>query len=208
LTGRPSHFISSIETEEKFAMPPITDPMLHLCRSAVQSTTELTTLYLGSMERMQSPQAGAAISEARDESSRILKQIQSASSLQELYQLQTRLARANTEKIVGYWTSVYSTAHLNQMEFLRQVHLKGLEWMDNVGHSLDGARTPEPMINAMRMVATAARSGYSSILRATEETVEQAVAEAERSSAGPTNETTKGASGSGGGHKGSGQAAA
>lgn len=163
-------------------MAQITDPMLHFCRSVAQSTTELATLYLGSMERMQSPQAGAnAISEAKDESSKFLKQIQSASSLQELYQLQTRLARANTEKMVGYWTSLYSTAHLNQMEFFRQAQIKGLEWMDNVGHSMVGARTPEPMINAMRMVATAARSGYSNILRATEETVAQAVAEAERS---------------------------
>lgn len=197
-------------------MAQITDPMLHLCRSAVQSATELTTLCLSSIERMQSPEAGAAISEARDENSRILKQIQSASSIQELYQLQTRLARANTEKIVGYWTSLYSTAHLNQMEFLRQVQIKGLEWVDNVGHSLDSAPTPEPMINAMRMVATAARSGYSSILRATEKTVEQAAAEAERSIEGQTNEAARGTSGtgtsnsgaSGGRNKGGGEAAA
>lgn len=193
-------------------MAQTTDPMLNLFRSAVQSTTELAALYLGSMERMQNPQASAAISEAKDESSKALKQIQSASSLQELYQLQTRLARANTEKIIGYWTSLYTSAHLNQIEFLRQAQIKGLEWLDNAGHSLDGARPPEPMINAMRMVATAARSGYNSILRATEETVEQAVAEAERSTeAGRTSETAKGAgpgNETGGGKKGGGQAAA
>lgn len=163
-------------------MAQIPDPMLHLCRSMAQSATELATLYLGSMERMQSPPAGAtAISEAKDESSKMLQKIQSASSVQELYQLQTRLARIHTEKMLGYWTSLYSTAHLSQMEFFRQAHIKGLEWMDSLGHSMDGARTPEPMINAMRMVATAARSGYSNILRATEETVAQAVAEADRS---------------------------
>jgi hypothetical protein len=192
-------------------MAQISDPMLHLCRSAVQSTTELATLYLGSMERMQSPQANAAISEARDESNKALKQIQTASTLQELYQLQVRLARANTEKIIGYWTSLYTTTHLNQMEFLRQAQIKGLEWMDNAGHSLDSARTPEPMMNAMRMVATAARSGYNSILRATEETVEQAVAEAERSTEGGQSDETikgKGTGETGGGKKGGGQAAA
>lgn len=192
-------------------MAQISDPMLNLCRSAVQSTTELATLYLGSMERMQSPQANAAISEARDESNKALKQIQSASTLQELYQLQVRLARANTEKIIGYWTSLYTTTHLSQMEFFRQAQIKGLEWMDNAGHSLDSARTPEPMMNAMRMVATAARSGYNSILRATEETVEQAVAEAERSTEGGQSDETikgKGTGETGGGKKGGGQAAA
>lgn len=186
-------------------MTQFNDPLLHLYRSAVQSATEFATLYLGCMERMQNPQPGtAAISEAKEESSKMLKQIQSASSLQDIYQLQTQLARANTEKIVGYWTSLYSTTHLSQMEFFRQAQIKGLEWMDNMGHSFDGARTPEPMINAMRMVATAARSGYSSILRATEETVEQAAAEAERSAA-----ASAGNSGSGEGkQKDSGQAAA
>jgi hypothetical protein len=97
------------------------------------------------------------------------------------------------------------------MEFLRQAQIKGLEWMDNAGHSLDSARTPEPMMNAMRMVATAARSGYNSILRATEETVEQAVAEAERSTEGGQSDETikgKGTGETGGGKKGGGQAAA
>lgn len=182
-------------------MSQFNDPLLHLYRSAAQSATELATLYLGCLERMQSPQPGTAISEAKDESNKMLKQIQSANSLQELYQLQARLARIHVEKLVGYWTSFYSTAHLSQMEFFRQIPIKSMEWVDNVSHSMDGARTPEPMITAMRMVATAARSGYSSILRASEETVEQAVAEAERS--------TEANTGAGGGNKqGSGQAAA
>lgn len=188
-------------------MPHISDPMLQFYRSAAQSSAELANLYLGSMERMQSSQAAAAISEAREESDKTVKQIQSADSLQELYQLQSRLARTHTEKIIGYWTSLYSAAHLSQMEFLRQAQVKGLEWMDNVSHAMDGARAPEPMMNAMRMVASAARTGYGSILRATEETVERAAAEAERAAAAASTSPEGDRSGQEGG-QGANQAAA
>lgn len=168
-------------------MPPTpTDHMLSLYRTTVQSTTELMNVYLQGIEHMQhSRHAMAALNEARSETNNALDQIRSADSLQDLYRLQTRLGRTQIEKIVTYWTSLYATANLNQLELVRQVQIKVLALVDTVSQSLDGTQptVPEPMVNAMKMAVDAARSSYAATVRAAEQAALEAAAQIELAAA-------------------------
>lgn len=167
-------------------MPQPNDHVLSLYRNAMQSATELMNVYLHGIEHIQrSQQAATAIDEARNETSSILSQIQSANNLQELYNLQARLGRSQMEKIITYWTSLCATANLSQIEFMRQAQIKTLELVDTVGQTLDGSQAPgtEPVLNAMKMVVNAARSSYAATVRATEQAALETAAQIESAAA-------------------------
>ena len=79
---------------------------LDLYRAGLKTTADLMKASLQNAERLQNQQL-VAIRSALDQQSRAISELGQARSLDDLLSLQTRLAGAQFERAVGFWSELY-----------------------------------------------------------------------------------------------------
>ena len=81
---------------------------LDLYRAGLKTTADLMKASLQNAERLQNQQL-VAIRNALEQQSRAASELGQARSLDELLSLQTRLAGAQFERAVGFWSELYQS---------------------------------------------------------------------------------------------------
>ena len=94
--------------------------MLDLYRAGLKNTADLLKTSLENAERLQNQQL-VAIRTAIVEQAKTVNEISSARTLDELLSAQSRLAGAQMERVLGYWSELFQTAGQNQMAAIGQV---------------------------------------------------------------------------------------
>lgn len=79
--------------------------LLDLYRAGLKSAADLMTTSLESAERLQNQQL-AAIRAALEQQARSVAELREAKSLDELMAIQTKMAGAQLERLMGYWASL------------------------------------------------------------------------------------------------------
>jgi hypothetical protein len=79
---------------------------LDLYRAGLKTTADLMKASLQNAEKLQNQQL-VAIRSALDQQSRTISELGQARSIDELLSLQTRLAGAQFERAVGFWSELY-----------------------------------------------------------------------------------------------------
>ena len=94
--------------------------MLDLYRAGLKNTADLLKTSLENAERLQNQQL-VAIRTAIVEQAKTVNEISSARTLDELLSAQSRLAGAQMERVLGYWSELFQVAGQNQMAAIGQV---------------------------------------------------------------------------------------
>lgn len=81
---------------------------LDLYRAGLKTAADLMKASLQSAERLQNQQL-VAIRSALDQQSKSISELGQARSIDELLALQTRMAGAQWERAMGYWTELWQT---------------------------------------------------------------------------------------------------
>ena len=110
--------------------------MLDLYRAGLKSAADLFKTSLESAERLQNQQL-VAIRTAIVEQSKSANELVSARTLDELLSAQSRLAGAQMERALGYWSELCQVAGQNQMAAIGQVQ----QQMSRIGETLAQAVT-------------------------------------------------------------------
>ena len=94
--------------------------MLDLYRAGLKNTADLLKTSLENAERLQNQQL-VAIRTAIVEQAKTVSEISSARTLDELLTAQSRLAGAQIERALGYWSELCQVAGQNQMAAVAQI---------------------------------------------------------------------------------------
>src|SRR5436190_23184673 len=95
-------------------MNPPQAEFLDLYRSGLKNAVDLMKASLESAEKLQQQQL-SAIRTALEQNARSIDELGSAKSLDDLMALQQRLAGAQFERVMGYWSSLCQTAGESQV---------------------------------------------------------------------------------------------
>ena len=110
--------------------------MFDLYRTNLKTATDLFKTSLESAERLQNQQL-VAIRTTIDKQARSASELTSARTLDELLSAQSRLAGAQMERALGYWSELCQVAGQNQMAAIGQVQ----QQMSRIGETLAQAAT-------------------------------------------------------------------
>ena len=94
--------------------------MLDLYRAGLKTAADLLKTSLENAERLQNQQL-VAIRTAIVEQSKTASELGSARTLDELLTAQSRLAGAQIERALGYWSEIFQVAGQNQMAAIGQM---------------------------------------------------------------------------------------
>ena len=94
--------------------------MLDLYRAGLKNAADILKTSLENAERLQNQQL-VAIRTAIVEQGKTASEIGSARTLDELLSAQSRLAGAQMERVLGYWSELFQVAGQNQMAAIGQV---------------------------------------------------------------------------------------
>jgi phasin family protein len=157
--------------------------LFDLYRSGLDAFLELTRASVQGAERLREHQV-KAMNEAFSEAGETGRQIGSARSLDELIELQSKLAPAQLEKAMRYWSGLYATGARNQVEIMQQVQTKVTDFTEACRATLDAApQGTEPVVAPLRSAVTAMCSAYTLTARAGEEAAKLAVSQMESANA-------------------------
>ncbi len=125
-----------------------------LYRSGLKNAVDLMKASLESAERLQEQQL-SAIRSALEQNARSLDELVQAKSLDQLVALQQKLAGAQFERVMGYWSSLYRSAGESQAATLRKQMAQARDWL-NESYSLT-ARAAEEASRLPAQASAAAR---------------------------------------------------
>ena len=94
--------------------------MLDLYRAGLKSAADILKTSLENAERLQNQQL-VAIRTAIVEQAKTASELGSARTIDELLTAQSRLAGAQIERALGYWSEIFQVAGQNQMAAIGQV---------------------------------------------------------------------------------------
>jgi phasin family protein len=92
---------------------------LDLYRAGLKTAADLMKASLQSVEKLQNQQL-VAIRTALDQQSKSLNELGQARTLDELLALQTKMAGAQWERAMGYWTDMYQTQMAQARDWLSE----------------------------------------------------------------------------------------
>ena len=110
--------------------------MLDLYRAGLKNAADILKTSLENAERLQNQQL-VAIRTAIVEQAKTASEIGAARTLDELLSAQSRLAGAQMERVLGYWSELFQVAGQNQMSAIGQVQ----QQMTRISESLAQAVT-------------------------------------------------------------------
>jgi phasin family protein len=150
-----------------------------LYRTGLEAFLEMTRTSVQGAERLRAHQV-KAINEAFSEAGETGRQIGSVKSLDELVELQAKLAPAQLEKALRYWSGLYATGARNQVEMMQQMQTKVTDFTEACRATLDAApQGAEPVVAPLKSAVTAMCSAYTLTARAGEEAAKLAVSQIE-----------------------------
>src|SRR3954469_9162380 len=155
-----------------------------LYRSGLEAFLDMTRTSVQSAERLREHQV-KAINDVFSEAGEAGRQIGSAKSLEELLELQAKLAPTQLEKAMRYWSNLYATGARNQVEIMQQMQTKVTNFTEACRATLDAApQGTEPVVGPLKSAVTAMCSAYTLTARAGEEAAKLAVSQIESAHAG------------------------
>src|SRR4051812_41751159 len=102
---------------------------IDLYRSGLRNAVDLMKASLENAERVQKEQL-SAIRNALDQNAQCLSELGGAKTLDELVALQQKLAGAQFERVMGYWSSLYRSAGENQVAAIGKQMAQAREWFN------------------------------------------------------------------------------
>jgi phasin family protein len=154
-----------------------------LYRSGLEAFLDLSRTSVQGAERLREQQL-KAINEAFSEAGDTGRQIGSAKTLEELLELQAKLAPTQLEKAMRYWGGLYATGARNQVEIMQQMQAKVSNFTEACCATLDAApQGTEPVVAPLKSAVTAMCSAYTLTARAGEEAAKLAVSQIESANA-------------------------
>ena len=136
-------------------MNPPQAEFLDLYKAGLKSAVDLMKASLESAERLQQQQL-TAIRGALEQHVKLVNELTSAKSLDDLVALQQKMAGAQLERVMGYWTSICQTAGQNQAAAMGQVQnqmAQARDWFTET-YSLTARATEEAAKIASAQMAT------------------------------------------------------
>lgn len=103
--------------------------LLDLYRSGLKNAADLMKASLESAERLQQ-QHLSAIRKALEQSSQSMDELSSAKSLDDLMALQQKMAGAQFERVMGYWSTLCQTAGESQVATISKQMAQAREWFN------------------------------------------------------------------------------
>jgi phasin family protein len=119
--------------------------MMDLYRASLKSAADLFKSSLESAERLQNQQL-VAIRTAIIEQAKSASELSSARTLDELLSAQSRLAGAQIERALGYWSELCQVAGQNQMAAIGQVQQQMSRMSESLAQAVTvtaGVKPPE-----------------------------------------------------------------
>ena len=136
-------------------MNPPQAEFLDLYKAGLKSAVDLMKASLESAERLQHQQL-TAIRGALEQHVKSVNELSSAKSLDDLVALQQKMAGAQLERVMGYWTTICQTAGQNQAAAMGQVQnqmAQARDWFTET-YSLTARATEEAAKIASAQMAT------------------------------------------------------
>jgi phasin family protein len=119
--------------------------MLDLYRVGLKTAADLLKTSLENAERLQNQQL-VAVRTAIVEQAKTASEIGSARTLDELLSAQSRLAGAQMERVLGYWSELFQVAGQNQMAAIGQVQQQMSRMSESLAQAVTataGVKPPE-----------------------------------------------------------------
>lgn len=110
-------------------MNPPQAELLDLYRSGLKNAADLMKASLESAERLQQ-QHLSAIRKALEQSTQSLDELSNAKSLDDLMALQQKMAGAQFERVMGYWSNLCQTAGESQVATISKQMAQAREWFN------------------------------------------------------------------------------
>jgi phasin family protein len=110
-------------------MTPPQAEFLDLYRSGLKNAADLMKASLESAERLQQQQL-SAIRIALEQNARSIQELPSARSLDDLVALQQKLAGAQFERVMGYWSSLCQSAGESQVATISKQMAQARDWFN------------------------------------------------------------------------------
>jgi phasin family protein len=117
--------------------------MLDLYRAGLKNTADLLKTSLENAERLQNQQL-VAIRTAIVEQTKTVSEISSARTLDELLSAQSRLAGAQMERALGYWSELFQVAGQNQMAAVAQIQAQMARVSETMAQSATATAAVKP----------------------------------------------------------------
>jgi phasin family protein len=153
--------------------------LFDLYRSGLEAFIDLSRTSVQGAERLREHQL-KCLHEAFSEAGETGRQVGSAKTLEELLELQSKLAPTQLEKAMSYWSGLYATGARNQVEIMQQMQNKVTSFTEACRATLDAApQGTEPMVAPLKSAVTAICSAYTLTARAGEEAAKLAVSQIE-----------------------------
>jgi phasin family protein len=154
-----------------------------LYRAGLEAFLDMTRTSVQGAERLRARQV-QAINDAFSEAGEAGRQIGSVRSLDELFELQEKIAPTQLDKAMRYWSDLYATTARNQVEIMQHVQNKITDLTEVARATLDAApQGAEPVVAPLKSAVTAMCSAYTLTARATEEAAKMAVSQIESAGA-------------------------
>jgi phasin family protein len=119
--------------------------MLDLYRAGLKTAADFLKTSLENAERLQNQQL-VAIRTAIVEQSKTASELGSARTLDELLTAQSRLAGAQIERALGYWSEIFQVAGQNQMAAIGQMQQQMTRMSESLAQAVTttaGVKAPE-----------------------------------------------------------------
>lgn len=153
--------------------------LFDLYRSGLEAFIDLARTSVQGAERLREHQM-KCLHEAFSEAGETGRQVGSAKTLEQLIELQSKLAPTQLEKAMRYWSGLYATGARNQVEIMQQMQNKVTDFTEACRATLDAApQGTEPVVAPLKSAVTAMCSAYTLTARAGEEAAKLAVSQLE-----------------------------
>lgn len=117
--------------------------MLDLYRAGLKNAADILKTSLENAERLQNQQL-VAIRTAIVEQAKTASEIGSARTVEELLSAQSRLAGAQMERVLGYWSELFQVAGQNQMAAIGQVQQQMTRISETMAQAVTAGGTKQP----------------------------------------------------------------
>jgi phasin family protein len=150
------------------------DQLFHLYRNNLQAMLELMNASMAGIERFNARQL-EAIDQAMSDGAGLAKRIESAKKPEELYEIQTDLARGSLEQAMQYWSGVREAATQNYLDAMKLLQAGAAQASEDFQKTIG---TPpaavEPFMSALQSWVKMGSSAYALTTKATGEAARMA----------------------------------
>jgi len=145
--------------------------LLQLYRANLKTTLEVMKVCLEGAERLRTSQL-QAIQDAKADGAEWRQEMETANSVEELLPIQQRLALAQLENVLGYWSGLFSAVTRAQVESIRQTQAYASSVASELKRSLEQAPPEDnPTLASFNQMLSEACSAYERAAEANEQAI-------------------------------------